>query len=176
MDEAILIIGIIFFAAISLYNLVHSIKHKKSYLPSVFGILMALATALILFDRPIIGGFAFVIILLLAIFSSGKIFGIRKQSFLKAMDDVDINSTFSIRHVTNIKYWAAYALKNGPNKAAWGYSLVQFGLIALVLVILISDSSSNINFLIFGPFILVSFLMNLREYVIIFKEFYDSKL
>ncbi|ABE52450.1 hypothetical protein [Methanococcoides burtonii] len=176
MDEAILIIGIIFFAAISLYNLVHSIRHKKSYLPSVFGILMALATALILFDRPLIGGFAFVIIFLLAIFSSGKIFGIRKRSFLKAMEGVEINSKFSLRYVTNIKYWAAYALNNGPKKAAVGYSLIQTVLIALVLVIFTYVFPRPTNFLTLVPFILVLFLMSLREYVIIFKEFNESKL
>lgn len=176
MDKAILIFGIIFFAALSLYNMIHSAKHKKSYLPSVFGLLMALATALILFDRPILGGFAFVIMLLLAIFSSGKIFGIRKRSFLKAIEEVDINSTFSLRYIVDIRYWAVYALKNGSKKAAVGYSLSQTGLTAFVLVIVTYASPIATKFIVWIPLIFIVFVMGLREYNIIFKEFCESKI
>ncbi|NPE27736.1 hypothetical protein HNV12_07095 [Methanococcoides sp. SA1] len=175
MNETILIIGIIFFAAISLYNLVHSIKHKKSYLPTVFGILMALATALILFDQLIIGGFAFVIIFLLAIFSSGKMFNIRKRSFLKAIDMVDINSTFSLRHIIDIRYWAVYALKNDPKKAALGYSLAQTASISLVLATFLYVSNADAHLAMYVPFLFILFLMNVREYDIIFQEFCESK-
>jgi len=175
MNTAILIFGVLFFAALSLYNLIHSFKHKKSYLPSVIGLLMCLMTVFVLYDKLIVGAFLSVIILLLVIFSSSTIFGIRKRSFLKAIDGVDITSTFSAMHILDVRFWAVYALKNGVKKAAVGYSLSQAVFLIVILAIVTFVFPSHMTFYFWTPFIFVAFGMGWREYNIIFREFCESK-
>ncbi|MDA0524879.1 hypothetical protein [Methanococcoides alaskense] len=176
MNTAFIIFGILFFAALSLYNLIHSFKHKKSYLPSIFGFLICLSTALVLYEQPLMGGFVFLIILLLAILSSRTILAIRKSSLLKAIDGVEITSTFSTMHILDIRFWAAYALKNGAKKAAIGYSLSQTGLLLLVLAIVMLVSPSYMKFHVWMPFVFVSFVMGLRDSNEVFREFCGSKI
>lgn len=175
MIKYILLFGIVFFAFITIYNLLHSIRNKTSYLPSVFGSLVVIATVLIYFDRVLVVSFIFIIMLLLAIFSSKTIFNIRKRSLEKAMEGVEITSSFPARDIINIRYWGPYAFKNGPKKAALLYTLIQTVFLALILFLFTLIPSSHVQFHLWIPFLLMSFVLGLREANIVLREFCESK-
>ena len=79
-------------------------------------------------------------------------------------------------HILDIRFWAAYALKNGAKKAAVGYSLSQTVFLIIVLAIVTFVFPSHMKFHLWIPFIFIVFVMGWREYNKIFQEFCESKI
>lgn len=173
--STILILGLLFFAVMTLYNLAKALKEKTTYLPAIFGFLMFISTLLIMFDQALIGGFALVIVFLLSLFYSKTISDIRRGQFLKGMEGIEDISSPALKDIFSLRFWGAYALKEGPRKAAIGYSLFQAGFMVFFfgVMALFSDFSLNMSFLV--PFIIVIFVVGWREYEVIFRKYSEQQ-
>lgn len=171
----ILILGLLFFAVMTIYNLVKAVKDKTSFLSAIFGFLMFLSTLLIILDQVLIGGFALVIVFLLALLNFRTISDVRMRNFLKAMEGIEDISSPALRDIFGLRFWGVYALKKGPRKAAIGYSLFQTGFLILFFVVLmaITDYSMSLNFVI--PALIVIFVMGWREFEVIFRIYSEQQ-
>ncbi|WP_445474994.1 hypothetical protein ACT9XH_11670 [Methanococcoides methylutens] len=174
--QTILILGLIFFALMTLYNLTKALKEKTSYLPAIFGLLMFLSTLLILLGQALIGSFGFIIILLLSLFYSKTISDMRMKQFMKGMEGVENIYSPALKDIFNLRFWGVYALKKGPRKAAIGYSLLQtcFVIFMLVVMNLFLDISMRMIFL--SPFAIVMFLAGWREYESVFRKYSEQQV
>ncbi|MEL4306247.1 hypothetical protein [Methanococcoides sp. LMO-2] len=173
--QIILILGLAFFAIMTLYNLRKAIREKTSYLPAIFGFLMFTSTLLILLGQALIGGFGFLIILLLALFYSKTISEMRMRQFMKGMEGIDPTSSPALKDILNLRFWGIYSLKKGPRKAAIGFSLLQtcFVIFMLVAMSLFLDNFMKITFL--APFAIVMFLAGWREYESVFMKYSEQQ-
>ncbi|WP_135609899.1 hypothetical protein [Methanococcoides sp. AM1] len=173
--STILILGILFFALMTLYNLKKAVREKTSYLPAIFGFLMFISTLLILLGQPLIGSFGFVIILLLSLFYSKTISDMRMRQFMKGMEGIEDISSPALRDILNLRFWGVYAMKEGPRKAAFGCSLFQTGFMFFIFVVMTLFSDISLNMLVLVPAAIVIFVMGWYEYESIFRKYSEQQ-
>ncbi|WP_440953232.1 hypothetical protein [Methanococcoides sp. FTZ1] len=174
--QSILILGLIFFAVMILYNLKKAVTENGSYLGATFGLLMFISTLLILLGHTLVGSFGFIIILLLSLFYSKTISEIRMKQFMKGMEGVEYISSPALRDIFNLKFWGVYAMKIGARKAAIGCSLFQTSFVIFMLGVMDRFLKSPMEMTFLVPFAIVMFLAGWREYESVFRKYSEQQL
>lgn len=142
MTEIVWILGIVFFAFMTIYNAIAYRKNKTSLLPTIFSFLLALITLLLFLEQSLLC----ITILMLAVFLLSvvkypMISKIQEKRFLKELEKTDLNEPLKVMDfVVGMKGWGKIAVKYGARKTALIYSvsfstIIGLGLLSMSILI-----------------------------------------
>ncbi len=114
--------GMIFFASMTLYNLVLATKRKGSFIPAIISFLMTLAVFFSFMEMPVLGFLFFIAGLLLAVVKSSKLSKIREEKILNELEKIDCKTSIRINDFLTWKAWAKIIVKYGAKRAALFYT------------------------------------------------------
>ena len=124
MMKEILLLGIGFFAFMTVYNLIVAIKRKEDFTPTIVTFLMTLATLFIFFEQVLYGILCFCTMVIVAVAKHSEALNIREEEISKELERIDSKGQpIKLRDFLTWKSWAIIIVKHGAKKAAMFYAL-----------------------------------------------------
>ena len=137
MMKEILLLGIGFFAFMTVYNLIVAIRRKEGFTPTIVAFLMTLATLFIFFEQVLYGILCFVAMVIVAVVKHSEGSKIREERISKELEKIDSKEQrVKLRDFLTWKSWAIIIVKHGAKKAAMFYTLFVAICITLIWVLL----------------------------------------
>ncbi|MCK4736164.1 MAG: hypothetical protein KAT65_27165 [Methanophagales archaeon] len=123
MMKEILLLGIGFFAFMTVYNLIVAIRRKEGFTPTIMAFLMTVATLFIFFEQVLYGILCFVAMVIVAVVKHSEGSKIREGRISKELEKIDSKEPIKLRDFLTWKSWAITIVKHGAKKAAMFYAL-----------------------------------------------------
>ena len=124
MMKEILLLGIGFFAFMTVYNLIVAIRRKEGFTPTIVAFLMTLATLFIFFEQVLYGILCFCTMVIVAVAKHSEALNIRKERISKELEKINSKEhPVKLRDFLTRKGWVKIIVKYGAKKAAMFYTL-----------------------------------------------------
>ena len=177
MMKEILIFGILFFALMTVYDLIVSIRRKESFMPAIVGFFMTLVALLIFFEQFLYATLFFIALVIVAVVKRSETSKILEGKISQELEKIDSKEPLKLKDFLGWKGWAKIALKHSAKKAAFFYaSLVAIGIILIwLLFCVIFPEDVQLGWSWWACFIVTSFTLIYYEYSKIFKKALKGK-
>lgn len=177
MMKEILIFGILFFALMTVYNLIVSIRRKESFMPAIVGFFMTLVALLIFFEQFLYATLFFIALVIVAVVKRSETSKILEGKISQELEKIDSKEPLKLKDFLGWKGWAKIALKHGAKKAAFFYaSFVAIGIILIwLLFCAIFPEDVQLGWSWWACFIVTSSTLIYYEYSKIFKKALKGK-
>ena len=138
MMKEILLLGIGFFAFMTVYNLIVAIRRKEGFTPTIVAFLMTLATLFIFFEQVLYGILCFCVMVIVAVAKHSEALNSREERISKELEKIDSKEPIKLWDFLTFTWngWVKIIVKHGAKKAAMFYALFVAICVTLIWMLL----------------------------------------